>query len=95
MLVLTSGNRSLIRDAPVLFVGMAQGQLPPRNELAGKVALLLDGGVENSDRQNALLEAGASGVMTVLDGERTLANICSRRNRPGYALASEKLGGES
>lgn len=94
VLVLTSGNRSLIRDAPVLFVGMAQGQLPPRNELAGKVALLLDGGVENSDRQNALLEAGASGVMTVLDGERTLANIRSRRNRPGYALASEKLGGD-
>ncbi len=94
VLVLTSGRRSLIRDAPVLFVGLAQGAMPPRNELAGKVALLLDGGVENSERQNALLEAGASGVMTVLDGERTLANVRNRRNRPGYALASDKLGGD-
>ena len=68
--------------------------MPPRTELAGRVALLLDGGIENSERQNALLEAGASGVMTVLDGERTLANVRSRRIRPGYALASETLGGD-
>ncbi len=94
VLVLTSGNRSLIRDAPLLFVGLAKGTMPPRTELAGRVALLLDGGIENSERQNALLEAGASGVMTVLDGERTLANVRSRRIRPGYALASETLGGD-
>ena len=94
VLVLTSGNRSLLRDAPVLFVGLAQGAMPPRNELAGRVALLLDGGVDTGERQNALLEAGASAVMTVLDGERTLANVRSRRIRPGYALANEKLGGD-
>ena len=94
LLVLTSGNRSLIRDAPLLFVGKAQGEVPPRNELAGRVALLLDAGIDSSERQNALLEAGASAVMTVLDGERTLANVRSRRNRPGYALASDNLGGD-
>ncbi len=93
-IVLTSGKRSLIRDAPLLFVGRTLAAMPPRNELAGRVALLLDGGIENSDRQNALLEAGASGVMTVLDGERTLANVRSRRIRPGYALASDTLGGD-
>lgn len=94
VLVLTSGNRSLLRDAPVLFVGLAKGAMPPRNELAGRVALLLDGGIDTGERQNALLEAGASAVMTVLDGERTLANVRSRRIRPGYALANEKLGGD-
>lgn len=94
VLVLTSGKRSLVKDAPVLFVGKADGAMPPRSELAGKVALLLDGGIENSDRQNALLAAGASGVMTVLDGERTLTNVRSRRLRPGYALASDTLGGD-
>ena len=79
LLVLTSGQRSLIRDAPVVFVGKASGAMPPRTELAGKVAMLLDAGIENSDRQNALLEAGASGVLTVLDGDRTLSSVRSRR----------------
>lgn len=94
LLVLTSGQRSLIRDAPVVFVGKASGAMPPRTELAGKVAMLLDAGIENSDRQNALLEAGASGVLTVLDGDRTLSSVRSRRLRPGYALASDTLGGD-
>jgi hypothetical protein len=94
LLVLTSGQRSLVKNAPLLFVGKAGGTLPVRSELAGRVALLLDGGVENSDRQNALLAAGASGVITVLDAERTLASIRSRRLRPGYALASDTLGGD-
>ncbi len=94
VIVLTSGQRSLIRDAPLLFVGKLVGAVPPRSELAGKVALLLDGDIENSDRQNALLEGGASAVMTVLDGERTIANVRSRRSRPGYALASDNPGGD-
>jgi acetylornithine deacetylase/succinyl-diaminopimelate desuccinylase-like protein len=33
-------------------------------------------------------------VLTVLDAERTLSNVKSRRLRPGYALASEVLGGD-
>lgn len=94
VLVLTSGKRSLLRDAPLLFVGKLLGTVPARSDLAGKLAVLLDGGIENGGRQNALLEAGASGVMTVLDGERTLANVKSRRIRPGYALASDTLGGD-
>lgn len=93
VLMLTSGKRSLVRDAPVLFVGRA-ALLPSRTELAGRVALLLDGNTENSERQNALLAAGASAVLTVLDGERSLANIGARRQRSGYALASETLGGD-
>jgi Peptidase family M28 len=94
VLILTSGQRSLVRNAPLLFVGLAKGAMPPRSDLAGRVAVLLDGGIENSERQNALLTAGASAVLTVLDAERTLSNVKSRRLRPGYALASDTLGGD-
>lgn len=92
-LVLTSGRRSLVENAPVLFVGKGD-VLPPRADLAGRVILLLDGGQENSERQNALLKGGASAVLTVLDGERTLDNVTGRRQRSGYALASDQLGGD-
>jgi Peptidase family M28 len=92
-LVLTSGKRSLVRDAPVLFVGKG-GAVPPRGELAGRVALLLDAGIDNSDRQNALLAGGASAVLTVLDGDRRLDNIAARRRRSGYALANDATGGD-
>jgi Peptidase family M28 len=93
VLVLTSGKRGLLENAPMVFVGKGD-TIPPRAELAGKVALLLDGGIDNSDRQNALLKGGASAVITVLDGERTLENVTARRSRTGYALASDKLGGD-
>ena len=94
VLMLTSGKRSLVENAPVLFVGKGQGELPGRSELAGRVALLLDGGTEGGERQNALLKAGASAVLTVLDGERSLDAVAARRRRSGYALASENLGGD-
>jgi hypothetical protein len=93
-LVLTSGQRSLVENAPLLFVGKGQSELPGRSELAGRVAVLLDAGVEGGERQNALLRAGASAVLTVLDGERTLEGVTARRQRSGYALASETLGGD-
>ncbi len=94
VLMLTSGKRSLVRDAPVLFVGKGSTAPPARAEMAGRVALLLDAGIANSDRQNALLAAGASAVLTVLDSDRSLENVAARRRRSGYALASETLGGD-
>ena len=93
-LVLTSGRRSLVEAAPLLFVGKGDGAIPPRAELAGRVAVLLDGGRDDSERQNALLEAGASAVLTVLDGERTLEAVAARRQRSGYALAEEEIGND-
>lgn len=92
-LVLTSAKRSLVENAPVVFVGTGQ-VIPSRTDLAGRVALLLDGGREDSDRQNALLKGGANAVLTVLDGDRTLSNVSARRERSGYALASDSLGGD-
>jgi len=122
-LMLTSGRRSLVRGAPFYFVGRDGHGIPPRAELAGRVAVLLDrvpdaeapvgrasakpdaaaqiganpppsANPQNSDRQNALLAGGASAVLTVLDGTRNLDSVAARRKRPGYALASEALGGD-
>ncbi|MBS0483237.1 MAG: M28 family peptidase [Proteobacteria bacterium] len=92
-LIVTSGKRSLIENAPVLFVGLGD-RVPPRAELAGRVALLLDEGRPGSERQNALLQGGASAVLTVLDGDRTLRNVTDRRRRLAYGLAGEELGGD-
>jgi hypothetical protein len=99
MLVLTSGKRSLVREAPLLFVGRAQAQEFTRNELAGRVAVLLDGAAtaENfgpSARQNLLLAQGASAVLTVLDGDRSLEQVKARRERTGYALVDDSIGGD-
>jgi hypothetical protein len=107
VLVLTSGRRSLVEGAPLYFVGRGKAGttdwVPPRTELAGRVAVLLDRvssadagnvGVQDSSRQNALLAGGASSVITVLDGGRSLASVAARRKRQGYALADEALGGD-
>lgn len=94
LLMLTSGKRAFVRDAPVVFVGRDGGAPPGRNELAGRVVMLLDGGQDDSERQNKLLEAGAAAVLTILDGERTLDSVAAHRRRTSYALASEAVGGD-
>ncbi|WP_320076614.1 M20/M25/M40 family metallo-hydrolase [Novosphingobium ovatum] len=109
VLMLTSGRRSLVQKAPLYFVGRG-GSVPPRAELAGRVAVMLDADTpaaraaaatgdvprdrQSSTRQNALLAGGALAVITVLDGDRTLASVAGRRKRSGYALASQALGGD-
>lgn len=93
--MVTSGKRSLVKNAPLLFVGTDRGsQQLGRTELAGRVALLLDAGIDDSKRQNELLSGGASAVLTVLDGDRTLEHVAARRKRSGYALADENTGGD-
>ena len=42
ILVLTSGKRAMVRNAPLLFVGRGDMGELTRNELAGRVAVLLD-----------------------------------------------------
>jgi hypothetical protein len=97
ILVLTSGPRQLVEGAPLLFLGGADGPLPPRSELAGRIAVILDGpsaSVAEPGRQDRLLAAGAAAVLTVLDGERTLDAVAARRNRAGYALSGDAVGGD-
>lgn len=108
MLVLTSGKRSLVRNAPLLFVGTGAVDELSRNELAGRVAVLLDqpdddkpsasdtnaGETTGSERQSALLAMGAAAVLTVLDGERSIDEVSARRMRSGYALSEDSVGGD-
>ena len=100
ILVLTSGPRQLLENAPVLFLGRGGATLPPRSELAGRIAVILDKPPAGMDaeaaaaRQDRLIEAGAGAVLTVLDGERTLDGVAARRTRAGYALADDRLGGD-
>lgn len=91
--VFTPSKRGLIEPSPVLFVGTGE-VVPPRAELGGRIALLLDGGREDSERQNALLAGGATAVLTLLDGERTLENVIGRRQRASYALADDEPADE-
>ncbi len=106
--VVTSGLRSLIEDAPLLYVARDTNPDTARTELAGRIALILDSQSANSakpdkpgaepagpdDRAGRLLDAGAAAVITVLDGPRKLEDVAARRRRPGYALAGQKLGGD-
>ncbi|MFM5917235.1 MAG: peptidase M28, partial [Novosphingobium sp.] len=45
VLVITSGKRALVENAPMVFVGTGEA-IPARAELAGRIAVLLDGGRE-------------------------------------------------
>ncbi|TCU62063.1 peptidase M28-like protein [Novosphingobium sp. PhB57] len=94
VLVLTSGKRSLVRNVPMLFLGKGRGRDYTRNELAGRVAVVLDGDTPDGERQNDLLALGASAVLTVLDGDRSLEQVAARRKRTGYALSDDALGGD-
>lgn len=93
-LVVTSGKRSLTREAPTIFAGYGDGPGLGRNEVAGRAVLLLDSGSQGKDRQNALLNAGAAAVITILDGERTLESVTARRQRTGYVLESDATSGD-
>lgn len=98
--VVTSGLRSLVQDAPLVFVGHAAAPLASRAELAGRVAVMLDSLPPGTSRDDAgdragrLLDAGALAVVTLLDDERGIEGIVSRRKRAGYAVAGDRLGNE-
>ena len=105
VLVITSGLRSLIESAPLLLLGRDTAIDTARTELAGRIAVIFDSqndttptanGAEPApdERAGRLLDAGAAGVITVLDGARSLDDVATRRRRPGYALAGQKLGGD-
>lgn len=98
-LVITSSERNLLRDAPLLFVGHGLGTYP-RHELTGRIAVMLDSLPAKSQsgyrpqRQKQLLDAGAAAVLTILDSGRGLDDVAEHRRRAGYALAGEGLGGD-
>lgn len=106
--VVTSGMRNLVESAPLVLVG--QGAPPSRTELAGRVAMVLDSTLASptgragkrgsgpdtrrADAVGRLLDAGAMAVITVLDADRTLADVVARRRKAGYTLAGERVDNE-
>jgi hypothetical protein len=70
--VVTSGPRNLVESAPVLFVG--HGVVPSRTELAGRVALLLEGKAGganahgNKDERQSEAQARREAAGRLLDG---------------------------
>lgn len=98
--VVTSGLRSLIENAPLVFVGRGTNVAISRTELAGRIAVVLDSqnnpAIDKApgDRAGRLFDAGASAVITVLDGDIGLDGVIARRSRAGYALANQRIGGD-
>lgn len=98
--VVTSGLRSLADNAPLFFVGDGTGPVPARQELAGRIAVLLDSlpaGADPdrfADRAGRLLDGGASAVLTVLDGDRGMADLRAFRGRAAYGLKGGRQGGD-
>ena len=70
--VVTSGPRNLVESAPVLFVG--HGVVPSRTELAGRVALLLEGKAGganahgNKEERQSEVQARREAAGRLLDG---------------------------
>ena len=68
-LMLTSGRRSLVQKAPLYFVGRGGAEVPPRAELAGRVAVLLDrsdapGGPGRADKEDTAGGAMAGSLVS-------------------------------
>lgn len=82
--IFTSGVRGLSSDAPVLFVGQ-EGDVTAR-ALAGKVAVMLADDPGSLERRQALFDAGAAAVLSVVADEAALARMSEMRNEGEYRL---------
>lgn len=89
--VFSSGRRTLVEDAPLLFVGH-HGEDLENSELAGRIAVMLwdhDGGREQME---ALLERGAAGVLAIVPDDAELADLLAHRRHGQYLLKGEGSG---
>ncbi len=96
LLVSTEATRSLVENASMLFVGRRVPSLAAsQRQLAGKIAVMLDsdpdeyaaGMADSEARAEALIDAGAIAVLTVLDGGRALDDLEALRTTASYRLA--------
>jgi hypothetical protein len=89
--VFTTGSRGLVVRAPVVFVGEL-GHGLDRSEVAGRVAVMLWDHPGDIEQHDALLQAGASAVLAVVDSEHELASLTGTRRRGSYRLAGSEDG---
>lgn len=90
--VFSTGKRGLVERAPVIFVGEA-GERLDRAELAGRVVLMLWDHQGQAEQREALLRAGASAVIAVVNDQRELDMLSAFRRRGSYRLAGGEDGG--
>lgn len=89
--VFTTGTRGLVERTPVLFVGTAGEQLD-RSAVAGRVALMLWDHPRQVEQHDALLKAGASAVLAIVQDDRELATLVEARRRGTYRIAGSDDG---
>ena len=89
--VFTQGTRGLVQRAPMVFVGLA-GQGLDRSEVAGRVAVMLWDHAGQTEQHDALLQAGASAVLAIVEDESELAHLTSTRRRGSYRIAGGEDG---
>ena len=87
--VFTSARQAILEDAPLLFVGR-RADFGPEIDLAGKVAVMLADHPARFEQRDALLAAGAAGVLAVVDTPGELAALAERRRAGNYRLASDR-----
>lgn len=85
--VFTTGQRDLLDEAPVIYVGRRGAGLGA-SELAGRVAVMEWDHPERLEQREALLEAGAAAVLAVAD-RRSFAENVEIRGEGSYRLDSE------
>jgi len=87
--VFATGNRGLVERAPVVWVGTT-GERLDSAELAGRVALMLWDHADEVAQREALLRAGASAVIAVVDNRNELEELTASRRRGIYRLAASE-----
>jgi hypothetical protein len=89
--VFTTGSRGLVERAPLVFVGL-EGHGLDRSEVAGRVAVMLWDHPGDVEQHDALLQAGASAVLAVVENEHELGSLTASRKRGSYRLAGSEDG---
>ncbi|MCB2087293.1 MAG: M28 family peptidase [Sphingomonadaceae bacterium] len=89
--IFTSGRRTLVEQAPLLYVGRHGTDLD-RSELAGRVAVMVWDNNDARERRVALLENGAAAVLAIVTDDAELSAMLSQRRGGQYLLSSEGSG---
>lgn len=87
----STGRRALLDRAPLLFVGRQYRELD-RAELTGRVAIMLWDHPDHAEQRDALLERGASAVLSILANDSELAPLASKRVAGSYRLVDDTDG---
>ncbi len=87
----SSGRRSLVEGAPLLYVGRL-GVALDQSELAGRVAVMEWDHPQRNVQRDALLENGAAAVLAIMPDAASFDELRQIRANGAYRLADEAAG---